>query len=144
MDTPYSVKGEITAQITDEAVRFQSKIENMVLSQWGFTKRDVEDALVELAEYRKAEEQGLLVKLPCKVGDTVWMLTTTLDVKTGKLNSGITTATITQLRGNKFNPIWYIVQCSEGNRDFHPSQIGKSVFLTGEAAESALKGGEGE
>lgn len=28
--------------------------------------------LEELKSYKEAEEQGLLVRLPCKVGDTVW------------------------------------------------------------------------
>lgn len=30
------------------------------------------DWLEELKFYKEAEEQGLLVRLPCKVGDTVW------------------------------------------------------------------------
>ena len=30
--------------------------------------------LEELKEYRDLEEQGLLLKLPCKVGDTYWEL----------------------------------------------------------------------
>lgn len=31
-------------------------------------------ALRKLKEYEDAEEQGLLLRLPCKVGDTVWCL----------------------------------------------------------------------
>lgn len=34
--------------------------------------RQVAEYLEELKEYRKAEEQGLLLRLPCKVGDTVY------------------------------------------------------------------------
>ena len=30
------------------------------------------DAMCKLAEYEDAEEQGLLLRLPCKVGDTVY------------------------------------------------------------------------
>ena len=30
--------------------------------------------LEELKEYKELEEQGLLEKLPCKVGDTVWVI----------------------------------------------------------------------
>lgn len=52
MNMPNSYIGEITAQITDNAIRFQSKMEGQVLSQWGFTKEDVEDALNELQAYR--------------------------------------------------------------------------------------------
>lgn len=32
----------------------------------------ISNALEKLAEYEDLEEQGRLVKLPCKVGDTVW------------------------------------------------------------------------
>lgn len=32
------------------------------------------DALNRLAEYEDAEEQGLLVRLPCKLGDTVYWI----------------------------------------------------------------------
>lgn len=40
--------------------------------------RDIRDYMwdleKELEEYKKLEEQGLLLKLPCKVGDTVWSI----------------------------------------------------------------------
>ena len=31
--------------------------------------------LIQLKEYQQLEEQGRLIKLPCKVGDTVWVVT---------------------------------------------------------------------
>lgn len=34
--------------------------------------KDVAELLEELKSYKDLEEQGLLVKLPCKVGDMVW------------------------------------------------------------------------
>lgn len=36
------------------------------------SKCELEKALEKLADYEDLEEQGLLVRLPCKVGDTVW------------------------------------------------------------------------
>ena len=35
---------------------------------------DIRKVLRKLAEYEDAEEQGLLVRLPCKVGDTVYLI----------------------------------------------------------------------
>lgn len=32
----------------------------------------IKNMIKKLAEYEDLEEQGLLVRLPCKVGDTVW------------------------------------------------------------------------
>lgn len=36
------------------------------------SKCELEKALEKLADYEDLEEQGLLVRLPCKVGDMVW------------------------------------------------------------------------
>lgn len=36
--------------------------------------------LEELKSYKEAEKQGLLVRLPCKVGDTVWVVTSPINV----------------------------------------------------------------
>ena len=38
------------------------------------SKCGLEKALEKLADYEDLEEQGLLVRIPCKVGDTVWEL----------------------------------------------------------------------
>lgn len=36
--------------------------------------KHLDNMIEKLAEYEDAEEQGLLLRLPCKVGDTVWSL----------------------------------------------------------------------
>lgn len=38
------------------------------------------DVMNALADYEDLEEQGLLVRLPCKVGDTVWVVTSPINV----------------------------------------------------------------
>ena len=82
-------------------------------------------------EAEEAEEQGLLVRLPCKVGDTVW----SRDVEPWTVVSvEWFSKKVTQLhckspvtgRGMTF---------SVGKRS-----LGKTVFLTREEAEAALKG----
>lgn len=35
---------------------------------------EIDDVYMKLKEYEDAEEQGLLLRLPCKVGDYVWDL----------------------------------------------------------------------
>ena len=40
--------------------------------EYDCSKCGLEKALEKLADYEDLEEQGLLVKLPCKVGDMVW------------------------------------------------------------------------
>ena len=92
------------------------------------------------AHYEQLEEQGLLIKLPCKVGDSVYFVTQELDVVKGSCKKVIDEFIITEIRGNKYNPLWFMASNERCiHRDFHPTQISKSVFLTREEAEKALK-----
>ena len=43
--------------------------------------KDVAELLEELKSYKEAEEQGLLVRLPCKVGDIVYVDSTILPIE---------------------------------------------------------------
>lgn len=52
------------------------KVDGQVKFVGGHTLGQVK---MKLFEYEEAEEQGLLLKLPCKVGDTVYCFWTTLD-----------------------------------------------------------------
>ncbi len=77
------------------------------------------DIVHKLADYEDAEEQGLLLRLPCKVGDTVHCI-------------------MTSIKGT--NPMIF-------TQKFDYSMIehfGKAVFLTKEEAEQALKNMESE
>jgi hypothetical protein len=94
--------------------------------------------LLELAKYRKAEEQGLLIKLPCKVGDTVY------EIDVWFKEHGIITCEVFGFHYK--NELSFYVKVIEGHGkgsgyEFFVSDIGKTVFLTREAAEEALKGG---
>lgn len=86
------------------------------------------DDIAELYDYRKAEEQGLLLRLPCKVGTPVYMIEQdcggdTLDCRRGGCEDcGYLYRFIEE---NAFYPYMY-------------DEIGKTIFLTREEAESAL------
>lgn len=90
----------------------------------------------KLAEYETAEEEGRLVVLPCKVGDTVWMIHQEL---TDSIHFTISKMSIVELRGNRINPIWFVIDGEYGKTSFSPSEIGKTIFLTREEAEKALE-----
>lgn len=79
-------------------------------------------AMAELYEtlkrYEDAEEMGLLLKLPCKVGDMVYCFWTTFNFETMKPETKILPESF------EYEMIEY---------------IGKSVFLTEEEAEKALE-----
>lgn len=86
----------------------------------GFTSKQVVEMAKELAEYKKLDEQGLLLKLPCKVGDTVYTLNTLKNKK-------IVLGQIEEIDA------FFIALCMMENR------FGKTVFLTKEEAEAKLK-----
>ena len=96
------------------------------------TQGTVKD-LLELVQYRKLEEQGLLIKLPCKVGDTVYAINC----------NEIIESTVTEITLNE-KGVRYIRLYSTDDRlaDFKYDYFKKTVFLTREEAEKAFKGME--
>lgn len=96
--------------------------------------------LEELKSYKEAEEQGLLVRLPCKVGDTVWDndfgYPESYEIKAfsyGYCDSYV--------EPNIENEIIFYYEKYNGSITgaFPMSEIGKTVFLTREEAEKKLE-----
>jgi hypothetical protein len=90
------------------------------------------DRLVELKTYEDLEEQGLLVKLPCKVNDTVWEFDKdTKEIKEYKVRRMKTVNIELDFVGNNYVKST-LVSCST-------EHIGSLIFLTREEAEQALE-----
>lgn len=91
----------------------------------------------ELQAYKDAEEQGLLVRLPCKVGAPIYSVGMAVDecpcVDEFEVNSF---EYCEDEAGNL--ELW--VYCAIGFH-FRSDAMGKTVFLTREEAEAALKEG---
>lgn len=88
--------------------------------------------LQKLAEYEDLEEQGRLIKLPCKLGDTVY-------VPTRDFVSKLRIVHITVSKNNTFFH-WMLNTGIYPNLDgFSGNNIGKTVFLTESEAEAKLK-----
>lgn len=85
------------------------------------------DMVYELQKYKDAEADGRLVILPCKVGDTVYRIT-----KSG--------AILDELVDDIVMPEFY-TRTQDGLRglDAMWNEFGKTVFLTREEAEAAMK-----
>ena len=100
------------------------------------------DALNRLAEYEDAEEQGLLLRLPCKVGDSYFAIKKFCD-EHGELEEpvehwdsdcygcNLPCNAELEVKEGKFNSIHHIIAERKG--------IGVSIFLTREEAEKALE-----
>ena len=65
--------------------RLTERIDNVPDGESGVwvKQHDYISAAEKLADYEDAEEQGLLLRLPCKVGDTVWVVTSPFNVFDG-------------------------------------------------------------
>lgn len=88
-------------------------------------------AIKKLADYENLEARSLLVRLQCKVGDTVYVPTRVL-VSEFKI-----TAIFCDIHGTYFYWLFY---CGiyERTSGFSERDIGKTVFLTREEAEKKL------
>lgn len=94
------------------------------------TVPQIRECMEKLAAYEDTEENKSLLKLPCRIGDPVWFITKIFDVNSEDTIESIDKYTVTEIRGNKYNPVWYLASNIKGDiRDFHPSSIGRYVFL---------------
>lgn len=88
-----------------------------------------------LAYYEDLEEQGRLVVLPCKVGDTFFDVS---EFVNGDEYPEMYEDKVRYIELQKDRETGELVFCIEGI-DFRYDDFGKTVFLTREEAEAALK-----
>lgn len=88
-----------------------------------------------LKQYEDMEEQGLLVRLPCKVGDTLYHASCAfnrVDEYTVLSISMLLSPNVSRMEINAVNHRGAVLP-------FDVSDFGKTVFLTRESAEKALE-----
>lgn len=94
--------------------------------------KDVTELLEELKSYKDLEEQGLLVRLPCKVGDIIF-----------RINRGskrpIIELTVTQINITRKSYNLDVIDGDYGELMCFKNDIGKTIFLTREEAEKKLE-----
>lgn len=102
----------------------------------GENSYDYKNLLIErLGKYEDLEEQGRLIKLPCKVGDTIY-----------GLHEAMVCELDTETIGISKMPSGEILYLIDG-WELDKGDFGKTVFLTKSEAEAKLKelrGGENE
>lgn len=86
--------------------------------------KTVENMIKKLATYEDLEEQGLLVRLPCPVGTTVW------DICGMDIRENVVCGIECGKNGKQF--LW-------ANHDEWLGELNDLVFLTREAAEKKLE-----
>lgn len=98
-------------------------------------------------EYKELEKQGLLVRLPCKVGDTVWVVTSPINVfgydeydgdAEYEVYESFLSSVSYYASGEQFR-IYAKVTNSFIAAYFRECDFGESIFLTREEAEKKLE-----
>lgn len=91
-----------------------------------------QQAIERLAEYEDMEEQGLLVRLPCRIGATVYRFQRYFNDATLKSEIKIKPCVVESVSTKCIITTDHMVMLF--------SNFGKTVFLTCEEAEKALEG----
>lgn len=100
----------------------------------------------KLAEYENLEEQGKLLKLPCAVGDTVYVIPSKTNYKLNIINGHDENNRVYEQVVNRIeisNTGYLLVTC-DGMASVVDKFYKETWFLTKEAAEAALKGEQSE
>lgn len=98
----------------------------------GLLKPFADKILTKLAVYEDLEEQGLLVRLPCKVGDIMFR------INKGAKNP-IIELTVTQINITRRSYNLEVIDRDCGELMCFKNDIGKTIFLTREEAEKKLE-----
>lgn len=101
----------------------------------------LQNVLERLAEYEDLEEQGLLLKLPCKVGDTIYVIPSKANyginiVNRHKENNRVYEQVVNRIEMCKSG---YLLSTCDGMACVIEEFYKKTWFLTREEAETALK-----
>lgn len=92
----------------------------------------------EYKEYKRLQEQGLLLKLPCKVGDVVWF------VGNKYINDYEIRRFIVDNTGIDAVQVAKAIEGRDYWNSFSICDFGKTVFLTEQEAQAALEKMKGE
>lgn len=129
----------LTEVTTEDGVKLYDISSELCLSKTTQGEK-IATILKKLADYEDLEEQGRLIKLPCKVGDTVYGINTDRNI--------VSALKIISVKIYSY-AIYFDYQLIDGTYknivSFADADIGKTVFLTKSEAEVKLKelrGGE--
>ena len=124
----------LTKRITEATIELSEKANPFQYNgspQWVQPKHPFWNVFDRLCKYEDAEEQGLLKILPCRVGDTVFL------VQYGKMYERKVSGFSVTLNNRL---VVHIPDCDMDNATFPVWQFGKTIFLSRESA-LAEKGG---
>lgn len=130
----YAVRPISWAGIWNEKGQIQESLNHLALF---IEKEDAEN----FAEWKEAEEQGKLLKLPCAVGDTVYVIPSETNYKLNIINGHSENNRVYEQIVNRIEitQTGYLLVTCDGMSSVVDVFYKKTWFLTREEAEAALK-----
>ena len=111
---------------------------NPIDTPYEYGKANLQSLINKLAAYEDAEEQGLLLRLPCKVGDTLYRVNK--GAKEPVIMMRVIQLYIKQIHKDRtVMRIDAINDTDMGESCYLPCDIGERIFLTRAEAEAKLK-----
>ena len=102
---------------------------------------EIEEVYHKLKEYEDLEEQDRLIKLPCKVGDTVWQIMV-VGVQSKNIQYGIFKAVVTKISVD-YQMNFLLSTITEDEERYRnevtSTAIGETMFFTKSEAEAKLR-----
>lgn len=121
----------LTERVNDGLIMTKQDSGDNVSYYWDWDEENFKVA-EKLATYEDLEEQGLLVRLPCKVGDIMFR------INKGAKNP-IIELTVTQIDITRRSYNLEVIDRDCGELMCFKNDIGKIIFLTREEAEKKLE-----
>lgn len=121
----------LTERVNDGLIMTKQDSGDNVSYYWDWDEENFKVA-EKLATYEDLEEQGLLVRLPCKVGDIMFR------INKGAKNPVIE-LTVTQINITRRSYNLEVIDRDCGELMCFKNDIGKTVFLTRKEAEKKLE-----
>lgn len=125
--------------------KYGNPITPIDMTDWGYNTlaNHLYDILNRLKRYEDLEEQGLLIKLPCKVRDTVYVDAMTFGTRDDIEYAEAEVVSIRIAKKQTFVKLRIFALGLDGMpygcKNYPVSSFGKTVFLTQEEAEKALE-----
>ena len=124
---------------------YPESVEELKLSMMGKAISEITEfeglPIDRIREFAEADKDGRVVVLPCKVGDTVWIVGAVRKLYSAKVRTFFC-GNPSAVRGR--DPDGHIHMIRTTECDIPMQEFGKTVFLSREEAEKALRGMEGK
>ena len=124
---------------------YPESVEELKLSMMGKAISEITEfeglPIDRIREFAEADKDGRVVVLPCKVGDTVWIVGAVRKLYSAKVRTFFC-GNPSAVRGR--DPDGHIHMIRTTECDIPMQEFGKTVFLSREEAEKALRGLEGK